>query len=525
MKFKKHILELLSSPDYVPIPSNGIAQALGVQNQFVRKELDQSLKRLVKMGMIVKIKKGRFCLPEDVDLLTGIIRFRQNGSAILIPEIGSDRERTDPLPIRAEDTGVAFHGDRVVVRKMTTPKRAYGRGKGGRRLSKQKETTGRVIEIVDRKNPDMVGTLRKAQYFWYVVPDNPVIQKDIVVKPPKKSGIDPTPKVGDKVLVRLENWDDRYVSPEGTIIEVLGKTFSPAAEYKGVLRKFNLEPEFPEAVLKEVENLSDEVQEKELEGRQDFTNRFTFTIDPDDAKDFDDAISVEYLDEGKIRIGVHIADVGAYVKPGSRLDNEARNRGNSTYLVGTVIPMLPEQLSNGLCSLKEDVIRLTKSVVFTFSKEAKIRHVHYANSYIRSRKRLTYKQAYALMMEDDFEVARNTPLPPKHQTGSTGRSLKELSDKELDKLQKAIRSCWSIASQLRKKRFDRGSLDLDMPEVKIYVDEEGYADRMERVENDESHQLIEEFMLLANEAVARELRRNNYPAIYRVHEKPDEQKL
>ncbi len=525
MKFKKHVLELLSSPDYIPLSSKAIASTLSIKNKFMRKELDQALGHLLSRGQIVRIKNGRYIIPTDADLLNGIIRFRQSGSAILLPDPVPGGKLPAPLPIRSEDTGVALHGDRVVVRKMTTPKRLYGRRKGGRRLSKEKETTGRVIEITTRKNPNMVGTLRRAQYFWYVVPDSPQIHKDIVVKSPKKSGLEPIPSVGDKVTVKMEAWEDRNMSPEGTIIEVLGKTFSPGAEYKGVLRKFNLQPEFPADVLAEVKNLAKTVQKEDLVGREDYTKKFTFTIDPDDAKDFDDALSVEYVDNGNIRIGVHIADVGAYVKPGTRLDSEATKRGNSTYLVGTVIPMLPEQLSNGLCSLKEDVIRLTKSVVFTFSPEGKVRRVNYANSYIRSRKRLTYKQAYVLMKEDDIQAARDLPLPPKHQTGSTGRALKELSNKELVDLQKAIRSCWSIATALRKKRFERGSLDLDMPEVKIYVDEKGYADRMERVENDESHQLIEEFMLAANEGVARELRKNNFPAIYRVHEKPDEQKL
>jgi len=525
MKFKKQIFELLSSPDYVPLPVNSIAKALGIQNTFLSKQLDESLGRLLTQGQIVRIKKGRYCLPTDADLISGIIRFRFNGSAIVIPETTPGGKRPDPLPIRSEDTGIALNGDRVIVRKMTSPKRLYGRGKGGRRLSKEKETTGKVIKIVERKNPNMVGTLRKAQHFWYLVPDNPLIHKDIIVGTPEQSGLKPPPIIGDKVLVKMDSWTDRHMSPEGSIIEVLGQTFSPGAEYKGVLRKFNLEPEFPQEVINEVKNFSNTVQDKDLTGREDFTKRFTFTIDPDDAKDFDDALSVEYLEDGKIRIGVHIADVGAYVKPGTRLDVEAKQRGNSTYLVGTVIPMLPEQLSNGLCSLKEDVIRLTKSVLFTFSADAKIRKVNFANSYIRSRKRLTYKQAFTLLREDDLQAARDLPLPPKHQTGSTGRALKDLPNNDLTELQKAIRSCWSIAEILRKKRFEKGSLDLDMPEVKIYVNEEGFADRMERVENDESHQLIEEFMLAANDSVARELRRNNFPAIYRVHEKPDEQKL
>tara|TARA_Y100000588_G_C14267414_1_gene930624 strand:+ start:364 stop:2634 length:2271 start_codon:yes stop_codon:yes gene_type:complete len=525
MKYKKSILELLSSPEYVPIPAKAMSKALGVYNRFLKKQLEDELEQLISRGQVVRIKKGRLCIPTDAGLLTGVIRFRQSGSAILLPETTADGKRPDPLPIRSEDTGVALHGDTVVARKMTSPKRVYGKRRGGRRLSKEKETTGKVIEIVRRKNPHIVGTLRKAQYYWYVVPDNPLIHIDIVVKPPKKSKLDLPPVVGDKVVVHMEVWTDRHMSPEGTVIEVLGKTFSPGAEYRGVLRKFNLETEFPQQVLNEVINFPEEVRHKDLKDRRDFTNHFTFTIDPDDAKDFDDAISVEYLAEDKVRIGVHIADVGAYVKPGTRLDNEARNRGNSTYLVGTVIPMLPEQLSNGLCSLKEDVIRLTKSVLFTFSIEGKIRRVDYANSFIRSRKRLTYKQAYTLIKNDKLQAALNLPLPPKHQTGSTGRALKDLSNKELSNLQKAVRTAWAIAEKLREKRFARGSLDLDMPEVKIYVDEEGYADRMERVENDESHQLIEEFMLAANEAVARELRKHTLPAIYRVHEKPDEQKL
>jgi ribonuclease R len=210
---------------------------------------------------------------------------------------------------------------------MKTPKRLFGRHKGGRRLSKEKETTGRVIEIIERKNARMVGALRRGQYVWYVVPDSPLIHKDIIVNSPDKSGIKPQPVVGDKVLVELESWPDRNMSPEGTIVELLGKTFSPGAEYKGVLRKFDLEPEFPQEVLDEVKKFSNTVEKKDLKGRQDFTRKFTFTIDPDDAKDFDDALSLEYLDNGNLRIGVHIADVGAYVKPGSRLDRDAKKRG------------------------------------------------------------------------------------------------------------------------------------------------------------------------------------------------------
>ncbi|NCG08257.1 MAG: RNB domain-containing ribonuclease, partial [Verrucomicrobia bacterium] len=282
---------------------------------------------------------------------------------------------------------------------------------------------------------------------------------------------------------------------------------------------------FPAAVLKQTESIPDHVRPADCKGRLDCRDIFTFTIDPDDAKDFDDALSIEALDGNRYRIGIHIADVSAYVKPGSPLDTEAQKRGNSTYLVGTVIPMLPHALSNGLCSLVEAEDRLTKSVFITFSKKAQIEAVDFANTVIRSDKRLTYRQAFAFMENDDLEAVRKTPLPPKHQTGSTGRPLSDLSSGEMKTLQGHIRSLWSIARQLRQRRFQNGSLDLDMTEVKIYVDPEGFADRIEKQHNDESHQLIEEFMLSANEQVARQMKRNRFPCLYRVHDEPEEEKL
>ena len=226
-----------------------------------------------------------------------------------------------------------------------------------------------------------------------------------------------------------------------------------------------------------------------------------------------------------VEIGVHIADVSAYVKPQTPLDVEAQNRGNSTYLVGSVIPMLPHSLSNGLCSLVEAEDRLTKSVIVQFNKNAEIQKVEFANTVIRSNKRLTYKQALAFLKQEDLDQIKQTPLPPKHQTGSIGRDLKTLDKKELSHLKKSIRTLWSIASHLRKRRFKKGSLDLDMNELKIYVDKEGYAERLEKQVNDISHQLIEEFMLVANEQIARLSKRERITSIYRVHDKPEDTRL
>ena len=273
--------------------------------------------------------------------------------------------------------------------------------------------------------------------------------------------------------------------------------------------------------------LPDRVHSRDTEGGAlDYRAIPVFTIDPDDAKDFDDALSIEQLG-GDTRVGIHIADVSSYVKPGTAIDREARERGNSTYLVGTVIPMLPEKLSNGLCSLVEAQDRLCKAVFLTFGPDIRIKQTDFANTVIRSRKRLTYKQAYALLFENSLEKIRALPVPPKHQTGSTGRALRDLNDWELSDLQSWIRSLWRIASALRMARMAHGSLDLDMPETKIFVDPQGYADRLERIEQDESHQLIEEFMLAANEAVARPDRGTHSACrrLYRVHDNPDAEKL
>jgi ribonuclease R len=234
-----------------------------------------------------------------------------------------------------------------------------------------------------------------------------------------------------------------------------------------------------------------------MTGREDVRGKFIVTIDPDDARDFDDAIDVEKIDNNEgWRLGVHIADVSAYVTPDSALDREARRRGNSVYLPDRVIPMLPERLSNGVCSLNPDVDRLTHSVFIEFDKGGRAKNAHFARSVIRSAKRLTYKQAYAI-----------------------------LQSKPNGELSRRLHDAWELASLLRRKRFEQGSLDLDFPEVKVYVDENGKPIRLERVENDESHQLIEEFMLAANEAVARELRHRSIATIYRVHEDPDPEKL
>ncbi len=523
MDLRQKLLKLFGAKDYVPMRRMEIITVLKLDKDDTKKAhtlLDQMLER----GEIARLKKDRLCIPEDADLVSGRIIFRQSGSAILIPDAAPSG---DGYPIKAEDTAVAMHGDTVLARKVEQPRRAY-RGKGRQKrpaYDPDEKPNVRVIRILKRARDTIPGTLEQGRHATYVIPDDPRIIQDILVPDPKNSGMRPIPKKGDKVVVKLLEWKQRHLNPEGEIIEVLGRTHEPDAEFKAILYKYDLNPQFPAAVEKQTESIPDKVRPEDIGNRKDCRDLFTFTIDPDDAKDFDDALSLEHLEEGKVRVGVHIADVSAYVKPNSPLDREAQERGNSTYLVGTVIPMLPHALSNGLCSLVEAEDRLTKTCFVTFNDQADVVGVEFANTVICSNKRLTYKQAYAFMMQDDFAAIRKTPLPPKHQTGSTGRSLDEVADDEMAALKKHIDKLWHIASQLRKRRFRKGSLDLDMTSVKIYVDEEGFADRIEKEHNDESHQLIEEFMLSANEQVARTMKKQNFPCIYRVHDEPEEEKL
>ena len=512
--------------DYIPMTKGELANKLELQKKDHRR-LRNALHGLINEGTVARIKGDRYCISRDADLISGIIRFRQSGSATLIPDKSDEVPEGKSLFIRGERTGVALHGDHVLVRPSSKPppSRAKKAKKQKKPVEPDDRLYGRVIRILQRANNTITGTLQQTRMFHHVVPDDPRISRNILVPDPSRSKLKPRPKVGDKVIVKLLEWTQPHLNPEGEITERLGKTHTPHAEFKALLHKYNLQLDFPEPVMRETHNLPQAVSEKDRTGRLDCRGLNTITIDPDDAKDFDDALSVEHLDRGELRIGVHIADVSAYVKPGTSLDKEASRRGNSTYLVGCVIPMLPEELSNGICSLVEGEDRLTKSVFMTFTPNGRLKDTQFANTVIRSDKRLTYAQAYAFLKKDDFGEIVRTPLPPQHQTGSTGRSLKDLTRGELETIQSSVRSLWTIASHMRAARFKKGSLDFDMPEVKIYVNADGHADRIERVYHDESHQMIEEFMLAANEIIARKLNESGMPYISRVHDKPDEEKL
>src|SRR5881392_814834 len=487
---REKLLTLLRMPDYRPSDRDEIARVLRLQGRD-RVEVRKTLRELEHAGEIVRIRKNRYVLPSEADLVTGKLSIHQAGYGFLVPEKPGEQD----IFIAAENTGTAMNGDRVVARisRDVPPRRAKVRAG----QASQHRSEGRVIRILERARDTIVGTLQQTRNFYYVVPDDPRLVHDVYVQVPPRAKLPKPPRRDDKVVVRLEAWESRHVNPEGEIIEILGAATAPGIDMLSIIRKYDLPTEFPKSVLDEANRIPQTVEQKLIQEREDLRDQFIVTIDPDDARDFDDAINVEKIDQnGGWRLGVHIADVSAYVTPDSALDREARRRGNSVYLPDRVIPMLPERLSNGVCSLNPGVDRLTHSVFINFDKNGVAKRARFAKSVIRSAQRLTYKQAYAILK-------------------SSAR----------DQLSEQLHLAWRLASLLRRKRFEHGSLDLDFPEVKVRLDETGKPVRLDRIDNDESHQLIEECMLAANEAVARELKMRAVPTIYRVHENPDPEKL
>ncbi len=464
-----------------PLDKVEIAELLKLDPAHRTKLLGR-LRDMELAGDIARIRKDRYIIPQDADLITGNIQVHASGGAHVL----SERAGEPDLYISAENSFTAMHGDRVVARIAVDRPTDRRPGRAG-----VKE--GRVIRILNRANETIVGTLQKSKNFFYLVADDPRFVQNLYLPAPEAPLM---ANVGDKVVAKLDSWPSRHVNPEGHIIEVLGKVGQPGVDMLSIIRKHQLPVEFPAAVMHDAEKVSPVVDLHEAGKREDLRGDFIFTIDPDDAKDFDDAINVERTAHGW-KLGIHIADVSHYVRPKTALDKEAYSRGNSVYLVDRVIPMLPEALSNGICSLKPGVERLAFSVFAEVDKQGKVHNVRFAKSVIKSAARLTYKQA--------FEILKKPP----------GGDL----------LSERVHVAWEVSSLLRKKRFAAGSLDLDFPEIKVWLDDLGKPVRLERLENDISHQLIEEMMLLANELVGRELKVRKQAALYRIHEKPDADKL
>jgi len=477
---EQQILDLLAQKVYAPANVPELLRLLHLSPNR-QQELQAVLQKLEQSGGVARIKGNRYVSPRDADLISGRIRMNRAGKGFLQPDDAGLKE----IAIAESATGTALHEDRVLVRRDVRRKN----------FRDGDQETGTVVRILERKRTQIVGTLAQGRNSLYVIPDDPRMPHDIYVPPARDVG--QPARVGDKVVVELREWESRHTSPEGEIVEVLGAPDAEGVDMLSVLRQYDLPLHFPKEVLAEAHAIGSTVNSRDFADRLDCRSHQVVTIDPDDAKDFDDAICLEKISPEQWRLWVHIADVSHYVKPGTALDAEAEKRGNSTYLVDRVIPMLPEALSNELCSLKPNVDRLTKCVEFLVANDGRVVSTKFHSAVIHSQRRFAYAQV--------LEILQRAPTD--------------------DPIEQMLHHAHELAQKIRRARFKNGSLELDFPEMKIRLDEQGKILRIEKNENDVSHQLIEEYMLLANEAVATRLMALQTPAIYRIHEKPDARRL
>ncbi len=477
------ILKFICSKKYSPMTAAELAEHFEISDSEYR-QLCGLLQDLEFSGKIVKIKQKQYADPEKVHLLVGTLECNPRGFGFVTPIKENGGE---DIYVNEEDMGSAMHGDLVVVRLPTTiqiPKKWKDKGR---------RTSGQIVNVLRRVNETVVGTFEKTKRLRFVAPDDPRLFRDIYVAEDVSKGAKP----GDKVVARIIEWPSRHLNPEGEVTEVLGKEGDPKVDLRSIIYQFKLPHTFSNRVMNETKHIPHAVSQKEIQGRLDLRNKLIITIDPEDAKDFDDAVSLEKDRHGRWLLGVHIADVSYYVKPDTAIDKEARYRGTSVYLPGEVIPMLPEILSNNISSLKEGEDRLTKSVFMTIDRKGYLDKAEIQHSVIHVTKRLTYKQATAVL-NNETEAS--------------------LSDEAVD----ALRSMAQLAELLFKNRLERGALELDLPEISVKLDERGFISDVEKVERDISHKLIEEFMLLANEAVATFMFEKKMPLLCRIHPEPEE---
>ena len=428
-------------------------------------------------GLLTMTEKGQFKLNDHGLIMTGKFQRKSNGKNSFIPDDGSET-----IFIAERNSAHAMNNDKVKIALFAK--------------KKNKEAEGEVIEILERANDTFVGTLKVDKYYAFLLTENRTLANDIFIPKDKlKNG-----KNGDKAVVKVIEWPDQAKNPIGQVIDILGQAGDNTTEMHAILAEFGLPYVYPKSVEEAADKISTEITQEDMEGREDFRDAVTFTIDPKDAKDFDDALSIREIKSGLWEIGVHIADVTHYVKEGSIIDKEAEKRATSVYLVDRTIPMLPEKLSNGLCSLRPDEEKLTYSVIFTMNEKGEVKNSRITKTIIKSNRRFTYEEAQEII-----------------ETGK-GDYSKELL--ELNKL----------AQILRAQRLSNGAIDFDRVEVRFEIDETGKPVSVYFKESKEANKLIEEFMLMANRSVAeyvgkvpKDKKAKVFP--YRIHDLPDPDKL
>ena len=497
---KDRLIRHMEDGRYEPQSKSELARALNVDS---RQKLDfrALVDQMEEEGKLVRLQKGRYALKrERRNLVHGMIRILRSGKILFLPRkgdpaaaaLGWDTEAIPKLELKPNRLGTALDGDRVAVRVERKAARGRRNIRRDRFSSPDAGMKARVEEVTERARSRWLGVFRTGKNKpGRVLGDG--VSSPSSIELAEKPAMEVLP--GQLVSVEPVTCGEEKKAPRGKIVEVLGYPDEPHVDMEAVIRKYGLSAEFPASVLRELETLPQNPSPGELARRENWTDRTVITIDPASARDFDDAISITATPSGWT-LAVHIADVSHFVRPGGALDGEALRRGNSTYLPDRVLPMLPPRLSDDLCSLRPDVVRLTKVCEMKFDQKGKMLRARFADAFIRSKARLTYQEAFAMLKGND-----------KGEVPST------------------VREAWNLASILRRNRYAKGALDLDFPEVRAVMDKDGRVTGIITEEYDESHQLIEECMLAANEAVALALKNGNRPTIYRVHEEPDSSKL
>jgi len=473
---REMLLDYMRQASYRPLSYQELYEALSL-GEDDEPRFSKLLGRLEKEGEIVRTRRSKYGVPEMMNLVKGVMRLNQRGYGILMPDDAVSPE----IFVYGRNLNGAMHGDHVMVRIQ-------------QREAAGQRPEGEVVRAISRANRELVGTYKKVRQMAQVIPDDSRQIYPIYVRPTKKL----KPRNGDKVLVAITTFPDKDQAAEGRIMEILGRKGEPGLDLEIIIKKHGLSTAFPPGVLEEAKNQAVPVSDEEISRRRDLRGLRMVTIDGEDAKDLDDAVSVERT-LGGYRLGVHIADVSYYVRDDSKLDKEACSRGTSVYLIDKVLPMLPPELSNGICSLNAGVDRLAMTCMMDIDSQGKVLAHEIFQSVIKVDERMTYTAVNSILVDDDTETkARYAHLVDDFSL------MKELAD------------------ILRNERLGRGMLDFEFPESKILVDENSFPIEIKRWDRGPGEMLIEDFMIKANEVVAEHLSKQGLPLLFRVHEKPDE---
>lgn len=477
---KQKIMEYVESKDYRSSKAEEIAAYFGIEKKEM-KEFNKVLSDMEKEGLILKNNKGKYRPFNSEYLIIGRIEGNEKGFGFLLP---NDKDRDDVF-IPAEGMNGAMHGDTVIVTIV-------------KKKEASRRSEGEVTKILERGNKFLVGNYEDNPNFGFLIPDDHRIAVDIFIPKDLKGGA----KEGQKVVVEITTWPEARRNPEGKVVEVLGYPNEKGTDILAIVKQFQLPEKFPKEVLNEADEIEESISKLDLEGRRDLRDLKTFTIDGADAKDFDDAVSIEALSNGNFKLGVHIADVTHYVRANSPLDSEAYRRGNSAYLIDRVIPMLPEKLSNGICSLRPNEDRLTLSVFMEIDAKGKVVDHEIVESVISSKQRLIYDDVSDFLENED----------------SRAKSI-------LTNLLTELKQMEQLMNTLLEKRQERGSIDFDFAETFIELDEDGIPIDVRKAERRIANRMIEEFMLVTNETVAERFYWSEVPFLYRIHEEPNPERL